>query len=238
MKNIIKLFALLSMFIGITAISNTEAHAATKYRVVSTKNVTTKSYIRSSAKGNMYNLNGKLPYVTFKTAHYLKNFPRTTFKVTKSRIVLKMAFVPNSSNGLYSGWVWHGYLKVKPGTGTYNKIYTNARKQLGKRYVYGAVGPNRFDCSGLSKYVYKKAINKTLPRTAQSQYNSYKKASTSSRKQGDLVFFGSSKKNISHVGIYVGSGKMIDAQNRGVITEKVASPWWHCVGYSRPANLN
>jgi len=242
MRYIIKLFAILSIFIGITVVSTTQAHAATKYRVVSTKNVAIKPYVRTSAKGNMFSLNGKLPYVSFKTNHYLKNYPRTTWRVTKSRVILRNGvrtqyYYAISSNGKASGWVWHGYLKVKPGTALYSKVYSYAHKQLGKRYVYGAVGPNRFDCSGLSKYVYKKSVNKTLPRTAQSQYNKYKKASTGSRKKGDLVFFGSSKKRITHVGIYVGSGKMIDAQNRGVITEKVASPWWHCVGYSRPATL-
>lgn len=243
MKYIVRIFAILSIFIGITAVHATQANAATTFRVVSTKNVTVKSYVRTSAKGSLYNLNGKLPYVSFKTAHQLKNYPRTTFRVTKSRIILRNGvktqyYYAISTNGKAAGWVWHGYLKLKPGTATYAKIYSQARKQLGKRYVYGAVGPKYFDCSGLSKYVYKKAINKTLPRTAQSQYNKYKKASTSSRKKGDLVFFGGSKRSISHVGIYVGNGKMIDAQNRGVLTEKVASPWWHCVGYCRPATLS
>lgn len=243
MKYIVKIFAILAIFIGITAAHATQAKAATTFRVVSTKNVTPKSYIRSSAKGSLYNLNEKLPYVSFKAVHQLKNYPRTTFRVTKSRVILrngvkKTYYYAISTNGRAAGWVWHGYLKVKPGTATYAKVYSQARKQLGKRYVYGAVGPNSFDCSGFSKYVYKKSINKTLPRTAQSQYNSYKKTSTKTRKAGDLVFFGSSKKRISHVGIYVGNGKMIDAQNRGVVTEKVVSPWWHCVGYCRPATLS
>ncbi|WP_412989074.1 C40 family peptidase [Pediococcus siamensis] len=242
MKHFIKLFAFLTALLGFVTIQTPSAKAATTYRVVSTKNVTAKNYIRVSAKGTLFTLKGS-SYVSFRAAHYLKNYPNTTWRVTKSRIILKNGvrtqyYFATSANGRASGWVWHGYLKVKPSTVTYAKVYSEARKQLGKRYVYGACGPNSFDCSGLCKYVFSKSIKKTLPRTAQSQYNKYKKVSTSSRKKGDLVFFGSSKKRITHVGIYVGSGKMIDAQNRGVITEKVASPWWHCVGYCRPATLH
>ncbi|WP_172187734.1 C40 family peptidase [Lentilactobacillus kribbianus] len=123
-------------------------------------------------------------------------------------------------------------------TQSYSKVYETAKKQLGKRYSWGSVGPHSFDCSGLTKYVYKKSIKKSLPRTAQAQYNGTKKVSKHNRKKGDLVYFGTSKHNISHVGVYIGGGKMIDAQNRGVIIEKVSAPWWHAVGYSRPvANL-
>ncbi|MCY9806394.1 NlpC/P60 family protein [Lentilactobacillus senioris] len=116
----------------------------------------------------------------------------------------------------------------------YSAVYQTAKQQLGKPYVYGAVGPSYFDCSGFTKYVYKKSIKKTLPRTAQAQYNGTKKVSKNNVKKGDLVYFGYSKRSISHVGMYIGNGRMIDAQNRGVITERVYSPWWHVVGFSRP----
>ncbi|MEJ6399820.1 C40 family peptidase [Nicoliella lavandulae] len=114
----------------------------------------------------------------------------------------------------------------------YDKIYSAAKSKLGSPYVYGAVGPNRFDCSGFTKYVYKKA-NINIARTAQAQYDTTKKVSRKNLQKGDLVYFGYSKRSISHVGIYVGNGKMINAQNRGVITEKIDSPWWNTVGYSR-----
>ena len=119
-------------------------------------------------------------------------------------------------------------------TKQYSAVYKTAKKQLGKPYVYGAVGPSYFDCSGFTKYVYKKSIKKTLPRTAQAHYNGTKKVSKNKVQKGDLVYFGYSKHSISHVGMYIGNGRMIDAQNRGVITERVYSPWWHVVGFSRP----
>ncbi|GAK47995.1 cell wall-associated hydrolase [Secundilactobacillus oryzae JCM 18671] len=120
---------------------------------------------------------------------------------------------------------------------SYSEAYKVAKKQLGKPYGWGSTGPSRFDCSGLTKYVFKKGAGKTLHRTAQSQYNHYKKVSYKNIKKGDLVFFGGSKHSISHVGMYIGNGKMIDSQNRGVIVERVKAPWWNYVGSARPVNF-
>lgn len=119
---------------------------------------------------------------------------------------------------------------------TYKAIYKVAKSHLGARYVYGATGPSAFDCSGFTGYIYKKGAKVTLPRTAQAQYNSLKHVTYKNIKKGDLVFFGGSKWSISHVGMYIGKGKMIDAQNRGVVREAVHAPWWHAVGYARVAD--
>ena len=83
-----------------------------------------------------------------------------------------------------------------------------AAAQKGDPYQWGAEGPNRFDCSGLVWYSYKR-VGKTLPRVAQSQYNKSSKVSPSNRRPGDLVFIGRSSGSIYHVGIYAGfwSGK-------------------------------
>lgn len=109
-----------------------------------------------------------------------------------------------------------------------------AYKQLGKPYRYGASGTRAFDCSSFTQYVYRKN-GVHLPRTAQAQYHSTTHVSARHARKGDLVFFGSSRRNITHVGLYLGGGRMIDAQNRGVVVERVHAPWWHLVGYSRPA---
>ncbi|UQS87143.1 NlpC/P60 family protein [Nicoliella spurrieriana] len=112
-------------------------------------------------------------------------------------------------------------------------LIDEANTHMNARYVWGANGPSSFDCSGFTKYVYKKALGVNLPRTAQAQYNSNQKVSVSNLKKGDLVFFGSSSRSISHVGMYIGNGKMIDAQNRGVIKENIHSAWWNLVGAAR-----
>ncbi|QIN94178.1 hydrolase [Streptomyces phage Wakanda] len=83
------------------------------------------------------------------------------------------------------------------------KALNVAAAQKNDPYQWGAEGPSRFDCSGLTYYSYKQS-GKTLPRVAQSQYNSSKKVSPSSRTKGDLVFIGTSSSRIYHVGIYAG----------------------------------
>ncbi|MEU5596492.1 NlpC/P60 family protein [Streptomyces sp. NPDC020298] len=84
-----------------------------------------------------------------------------------------------------------------------------AYQKLGSPYVWGATGPNAFDCSGLSQAAYRSA-GISLPRTTYAQINAGRRVSRSELAPGDLVFFYS---GISHVGIYVGNGQMIHAPN-------------------------
>ncbi|WP_297131312.1 C40 family peptidase [Terrisporobacter sp.] len=95
---------------------------------------------------------------------------------------------------------------------TVDKVISLAKSLLGKPYVWAAEGPNSFDCSGYTYYVFKKAANTTIPRTsvAQSKYGTY--VSKSNLKPGDLVFFdtsGVNDGNVSHVGIYIGNNEFI-----------------------------
>lgn len=81
--------------------------------------------------------------------------------------------------------------------------------KLGSPYVWGATGPDAFDCSGLAQAAYR-AAGISLPRTTYAQINAGRRVSRSELRPGDLVFFYS---GISHVGIYVGNGQMIHAPN-------------------------
>lgn len=105
-----------------------------------------------------------------------------------------------------------------------DKALSTAAAQEGDPWQMGATGPNRFDCSGLTLYSYKKH-GKTLPRTAQGQYNKVPHVSPDNRRKGDLVFIGTSTKNVYHVGIYAGfwSGKgwMWNANSREYRGKKV-----------------
>ncbi len=112
----------------------------------------------------------------------------------------------------------------------HSQIYQLAQSKLSDPYMYGASGDNEFDCSGYTQYLYRRAKNITIPRTAQAQYDNERHVPYQNIKAGNLVFFGLSKNDISHVGMYIGNGKMIDAQNRGVVIENVLAPWWHLVG--------
>ncbi|MGW5866009.1 NlpC/P60 family protein [Streptomyces sp. NPDC055239] len=84
-----------------------------------------------------------------------------------------------------------------------------AYKALGSPYVWGATGPNAFDCSGLTQAAYRSA-GVALPRTTYAQINEGQRVPRSQLRPGDLVFF---YQGISHVGIYVGNGQMIHAPN-------------------------
>ena len=92
-------------------------------------------------------------------------------------------------------------------------IVAMAAKNAGKPYVYGAAGPNSFDCSGFTQYVYKK-FGKSLPHSATSQSRYGKAISKTAKQPGDLILFGSGG-YFSHAGIYAGSNTMWDASTAG-----------------------
>ena len=98
-----------------------------------------------------------------------------------------------------------------------------AQGQVGDAYVFGASGPDAFDCSGLTSAAWASA-GVSLPHSAAAQYGVTSRVDASSLIPGDLVFFYS---GISHVGIYVGGGMMVHASNpsTGVVMEPLAGYW-------------
>lgn len=96
-----------------------------------------------------------------------------------------------------------------------------AMTKLGCAYVWGATGPNTFDCSGLTSWVYKQ-LGITIPRTSSAQSQSGTYVDRSNLQVGDLVFFGGSTSSVHHVGIYIGNGMMIHAPTTGDVV-KIAS---------------
>jgi len=82
-----------------------------------------------------------------------------------------------------------------------------ARAQVGKAYQYGAAGPDSYDCSGLTQYAYRSA-GIELPHSSRSQTELGTPVNRADLLPGDLVFF---YEPVSHVGIYVGDGQMVDA---------------------------
>ena len=141
-----------------------------------------------------------------------------------------------TSNGT-TGWVSGQYLTTgvvnQPSTPSTNKVQAVvdlAHKQIGKPYVWGAEGPNSFDCSGLTYYVYKNAAGITLPRSSTAQYGAGKAVSKSNLQPGDLIFSSTDGTgNITHVAIYVGNGQMIHAPRSGKNVEKVSmnTSYWN-----------
>lgn len=100
-------------------------------------------------------------------------------------------------------------------TSSVQAVLNLAYSKIGCPYVWGAEGPNSFDCSGFTSYVFRNAVGVSLPRTSSAQSGYGKTVSKSNLQAGDLVFFNTSGKGVSHVGIYVGGGKMVHAPSSG-----------------------
>jgi len=91
------------------------------------------------------------------------------------------------------------------------KALAFARAQIGKPYVWGATGPDSYDCSGFTQAAWK-AAGVDLPRVTYDQVNAGTTVSLADAQPGDLVFF---YDDISHVGLYIGNGMMIHAPKPG-----------------------
>ncbi len=97
-----------------------------------------------------------------------------------------------------------------------SQVIRTAKRYLGRRYVWGAVGPSHFDCSGFTQYVIRKSKGVRLPRVSRKQAYYGKYVSRSNLRAGDLIFFDTSHRRrgyVNHVGIYIGSNKFIHASS-------------------------
>ena len=103
-----------------------------------------------------------------------------------------------------------------------------ALSQVGKGYVFAGAGPDSYDCSGLTMWAWSQA-GVSLPHYSKAQYDSLPHVPLNALQPGDLVFFYSS---VSHVGIYIGGGQMVDAANPalGVRVAGIGNP----IGAARP----
>ncbi|WP_199286833.1 C40 family peptidase [Nocardioides houyundeii] len=81
-----------------------------------------------------------------------------------------------------------------------------ALAQRGDRYVYGATGPNAFDCSGLVQFAYKRAGFPRMPRTSGAQAGHTRRIAKGAMRPGDLMFFANGGR-VYHVGIFIGRGR-------------------------------
>lgn len=117
------------------------------------------------------------------------------------------------------------------------KVTWCARKQQGKMYCWGGNNPaTGFDCSGLTQYAFKQGAGINLPRTAAAQYQVATKVNPQDARRGDLVFFKTRGKRVSHVGIYLGDNKFIHAPRTGksITTSKLQGYWkQRLVGFGR-----
>ena len=98
-----------------------------------------------------------------------------------------------------------------PASGRAGAAVAYAMAQVGDAYVYGAMGENAFDCSGLTMRAWAQA-GVSLPHSSSAQFSSGPRIAASDLQPGDLVFYYSP---ISHVGMYIGNGMIVHAANPG-----------------------
>ncbi|WP_413101740.1 NlpC/P60 family protein [Streptomyces sp. Inha503] len=120
---------------------------------------------------------------------------------------------------------------LAPAEGRAARAVSYAYAALGKPYVWGATGPHGYDCSGLTQAAWH-AAGVALPRTTYTQINAGQRVSRDQLAPGDLVFFYS---GISHVGLYIGGGRMIHAPHPGAPVRLASVADMPFAGASRPA---
>lgn len=182
----------------------------------------------------------------------MRTGPSTAYAVIAVLPYGTQGTVIGQSNGWYNvqtsrgtGWVYGSYFQVggtasAPAPAPTSNVVAIARQYVGYPYVWGAAGPNAFDCSGFTQYVYGRA-GISLSRTAASQYGTpgTRIGSYGGLQPGDLMFFaGTDGPGITHVGIYAGNGQMIHAGTSytGVEVTNIYYSYWtsHFAGGVRP----
>jgi hypothetical protein len=113
-----------------------------------------------------------------------------------------------------------------------SKAVDAALGEVGSPYAYGAAGPAAFDCSGLTQYAYA-AAGIRLPRSAAEQFAATARVAAADLEPGDLVFF---YPGITHVGVYLGNGLMVDAPHTGATVRVESIEWFGpLMGVGRPS---
>lgn len=107
-----------------------------------------------------------------------------------------------------------------------SKLVSVVNSVKGTPYKIGGTSSVGFDCSGFTKYVFKK-FNVSISRSSKAQYKMGTAVSKSKLKEGDLVFFNTMGKGVSHVGIYVGNGKFAhSSSSKGIVVDKLNSSYY------------
>lgn len=150
----------------------------------------------------------------------------TSRPITRLLMVLMLSL--GVSGGVAATITQPAEASVSASTGMRALIYANSKK--GTLYLWGGNGPNRFDCSGLTRWSYARA-GRAIPRTVAQQYAASIKVSQSQSRPGDLVFFMSGRTPY-HVGLRAARGYFVSAPHTGARV-KLSRIWTTAVRYGR-----
>ena len=163
-------------------------------------------------KGMLLAINGKVKKTSKKTTKQRIAKSKTS---RRTKVATKRRSRKSSSRRLSDAMSLLNGKGSRSGRGS-TQVVRTAKRYLGRRYVWGAVGPSRFDCSGFTQYVIRKSKGVRLPRVSRKQAYYGKYVSRSNLRAGDLIFFDTSRRRrgyVNHVGIYMGSNKFIHASS-------------------------
>ena len=172
-----------------------EQIAAERASVTAQEEIATADQIQSEINTKVASINGKL-------------------RVLNSSVMTQALDIYNQT-GTYPSYV------TPEATNAETTALRAALTQVGKPYLWGAAGPDAYDCSGLVVWAYAQE-GLSLPHYTGSLFDDGERISQSDLEPGDLLFFGSS---IDHVGFYLGNGLMVDAPHSGAFV-RVEAVWW------------
>jgi len=151
---------------------------------------------------------------TYKIIHYCRK-PRKTAILYSLYIDYLAGMIMKKET--VASMIDHTLLAPEAGTEKIRRLCADAKKYIGSPYVNGATGSESFDCSGFIYFIARKSLKQQLPRSAHAMYRFVEHISDDEIEAGDLLFFSaSSSGRMTHVGLYIGEGKMMKFEDIAV----------------------
>ncbi|WP_010286098.1 C40 family peptidase [Kurthia massiliensis] len=227
----------LALTVGFTGVATTTTLSAQPTTAQAASVTAYKAKLFVSSSDGTLNMR-KSASATSAKVQTLKNGKQVN--VSKKTVVNGTTWYYGTASGK-SGWMNAKYFatskaavqKVSSTTSSVSSAISYGARFLGVRYVWGGTTPSGFDCSGFTSYVYRNALGKSLPRTSAAQYSASKKISKANLQVGDLVFFNTSGRGVSHVALYAGNNKLLHAAGKQVKYSNLYDGYWNkrIVGY-------
>lgn len=205
-----------TMYVNASTV-NVRKEPNTSSEIVTNANMNTEVVVQSEEGGwSKVTVNGKDGYIA---TNLLSSTRQTTSRssTTRKSTTSTQSSTENTSTST----------NTSAGSSSGAAVVAKAKSYIGYKYVYGGSSPSTgFDCSGFTSYIYKQ-FGVSLNRTAAGQYSNGTAVSRANLQPGDLVMFG--KSGINHVGIYIGGGMIVHAENSstGVTTDTINSGYYN-----------
>lgn len=174
-------------------------------------------------------LSTHMPVAVIAATNTLLNTAKTTSVGASLLPVVTPTYAAAVTSASKAGLGLSTAVRHAQGASAVQRLLGEGLMYIGVPYRWGGVSPiTGMDCSGLVQLVFRNAVGINLPRTAIEQATQGNRVSLRDLKPGDLVFFNTIGRNISHVGIYVGNGKFLNSPTTGkfVRIDKLYSRFW------------